>query len=38
MTWKLRSVGTCLVIHDFEPNIDGFHAEWVELPVPERVD
>lgn len=26
------------VIHDFEPDIDAFYTEWVNLPVPERVD
>lgn len=26
------------VIHDFEPDIDAFYAEWVKLPVPERAD
>jgi acetone carboxylase, gamma subunit len=26
------------VIHAFEPDIDAFYAEWVNLPVPERVD
>nr|WP_175799634.1 acetone carboxylase subunit gamma [Burkholderia anthina] len=24
------------VIHDFEPDIDAFYSEWVNLPVPER--
>ncbi|MDC8785330.1 acetone carboxylase subunit gamma [Roseateles koreensis] len=24
------------VIHDFEPNIDAFYKEWVNLPLPER--
>lgn len=26
------------VIHDFEPDIEGFYQEWIGLPVPERVD
>ncbi len=26
------------VIHDFEPDIEGFYAEWVGLPIPERAD
>ena len=26
------------VIHDFEPDIDAFYADWVKLPVPERAD
>jgi acetone carboxylase gamma subunit len=24
------------VIHDFEPDIETFYKEWVNLPVPER--
>lgn len=24
------------VIHDFEPNIEAFYKDWVNLPVPER--
>ena len=24
------------VIHDFEPDIDTFYKEWVNLPLPER--
>ena len=26
------------VIHDFEPDIEAFYKEWVNLPVPERAD
>lgn len=26
------------VVHDFEPDIEGFYAEWLKLPVPERAD
>lgn len=26
------------VIHDFEPDIEGFYQDWVGLPVPERAD
>ncbi|ALV54786.1 MULTISPECIES: acetone carboxylase subunit gamma [Burkholderia] len=26
------------VIHDFEPDIDAFYAEWVKLPIPERAE
>ena len=26
------------VIHDFEPDIDGFYREWVKLPLPERAN
>ena len=26
------------VVHDFEPDIDTFYKEWVNLPLPERVD
>ncbi|MGF6917890.1 acetone carboxylase subunit gamma [Paraburkholderia sp. 40] len=24
------------VIHDFEPNIEAFYKDWLQLPVPER--
>ena len=24
------------VIHDFEPDIDAFYKEWLDMPVPER--
>lgn len=26
------------VIHDFEPDIDTFYRDWLDLPIPERVD
>jgi len=26
------------VLHDFEPDIESFYKEWVELPVPARID
>ncbi len=26
------------VIHDFEPNIESFYKDWVNLPLPERAD
>ena len=26
------------VIHDFEPNIESFYEDWVNLPLPERAD
>jgi len=26
------------ILHDFEPDIESFYKEWVELPVPARID
>jgi acetone carboxylase gamma subunit len=26
------------VIHDFEPDIDTFYQDWLEMPIPERLD
>ncbi len=26
------------VIHDFEPDIEAFYKDWLQLPVPERAD
>ncbi|RQR29642.1 MULTISPECIES: acetone carboxylase subunit gamma [unclassified Burkholderia] len=26
------------VVHDFEPDIEGFYGEWLKLPIPERAD